>query len=149
MKVGLVAAGISLMLAAGITLTLAPGAIAHDEPSYDKGTLLSMDSSACGTAEKQGKTIAGEVLGTDASNKNTQEVLCQEYVLQGDHIVYHIRPTDAKHPVLLPVGEMVEYRIRKDKLYLFDPEGDHKERAYSVVSMQVRPDVKSASNVQP
>lgn len=134
---------------AGLVLMFAPATIAKDAPSYDKGTLLSMDSSACGTAEKQGKTIAGEVLGTDASNKNTQEVLCQEYVLEGDHIVYHIRPTDAKHPALLPVGEMVEFRIHKDKLYLFDPEGDHKERAYSVVSMQVRQDVKDARNIQP
>jgi len=139
-------AGIAI---AGIVLMFAPVTLAKDAPSYDKGTLLSMDSSACGTAEKQGKTIAGEVLGTDSSNKDTQEVLCQEYVLQGDHIVYHIRPEDAKHPALLPVGEMVEFRIRKDKLYLLDPEGDKKERAYSVVSMQVRQDVKDARNVQP
>jgi hypothetical protein len=149
MKAGIAMAGISLMLAAGFTVMVAPTAIAHDAPSYDKGTLLSMDSSACGMAEKQGKTLAGEVLGTDASNKNTQEVLCQEYVLQGDRIIYHIRPMDAKHSVILPVGEMVEFRIHKDKLYLFDPEGDHKERSYSVVSMQVRTDVKDARNVQP
>jgi len=134
---------------AGLVLILAPVALAKDAPSYDKGTLLSMDSATCGVAEKDGKTMAGEILGTDSSHKATQEVLCQEYVLQGDHITYHIRPTDAKHPVLLPVGEMVEYRIRKDKLYLFNPEGDEKERSYSVVSMQVRQDVKDAHNVQP
>ncbi len=149
MKNAIAIAGLSLMLAVGLTVIVAPGAIAKDAPSYYKGTLLSMDSSACGTAEKQGKTLAGEVLGTDSSNKNTQEVLCQEYVLQGDRIVYHIRPEDAKHPVLLPVGEMVEFRVHKDKLYLFDPEGDKKERAYSVVSMQVRPDIKDARNIQP
>ncbi len=149
MKAGIAIAGLNLLLAVGLTVMVAPGANAKDAPNYDKGTLLSMDSSACGTAEKQGKTLAGEVLGTDSSNKNTQEVLCQEYVLQGDRIVYHIRPEDAKHPVLLPVGEMVEFRVHKDKLYLFDPEGDHKERAYSVVSMQVRPDVKDARNIQP
>lgn len=134
---------------AGLFLMLAPAAMAKDNQSYDKGTLLSMDSSTCGMAEKDGKTIGGEIIGTDSSHKATQEVLCQEYVLQGDHIVYHIRPEDAKHPVLLPVGEMVEYRIHKDKLYLMNPEGDKKERAYSVVSMQVRPDVKDARNVQP
>jgi hypothetical protein len=137
---------------AGMFLMLAPATFAKDAPSYDRGTLLSMDSSACGMAEKDGKTLAGEIIGTDSSHKATQEVLCQEYVLQGDHITYHIRPTDAKHPVLLPVGEMVEFRIRKDKLYLFDPESDKKERAYSVVSMQVRQDatdVKDARNIQP
>jgi hypothetical protein len=134
---------------AGLLLMLSPVALAKDNQSYDKGTLLSMDSSACGMAEKDGKTIAGEIIGTDSSHKATQEVLCQEYILQGDHITYHIRPEDAKHPVLLPVGEMVEFRIHKDKLYLMNPEGDKKERAYSVVSMQVRPDVKDARNVQP
>ena len=134
---------------AGLVLMFAPVMMAHEAPSYDKGTLLSMDSSACGTAEKQGKTIAGEILGTDASHKATEEVLCQQYVLQGDRIVYHIRPVDNKHPVLLPVGEAIEFRIHKDKLYLFDPEGDKKERAYSVVSMQVRTDVKDARNDQP
>jgi hypothetical protein len=134
---------------AGLVLMLAPVTLAHDAPSYDKGTLLSMDSSMCGTAEKQGKTVAGEILGTDASHKATEEVLCQEYVLQGDRIMYHIRPVDDKHPVLLPVGEMIEFRIHKDKLYLLDPEGDKKERVYSVVSMQVRTDVKDVRNDQP
>jgi hypothetical protein len=134
---------------AGLFLMFAPVTLAKDAATYDKGTLLSMDSSTCGTAEKAGKSLAGEIVGTDSSHKATQEVLCQEYVLQGDRITYHIRPEDAKHPVLLPVGEIVEFRIRKDKLYLLDPEGDKKERAYSVVSMQVRPDVKDARNVQP
>ncbi|MFY9689328.1 MAG: hypothetical protein WA369_12330 [Candidatus Acidiferrales bacterium] len=134
---------------AGLFLMLAPATFAKDAPNYDKGTLLSMDSSTCGTAEKAGKSLTGEIIGTDSSHKATEEVLCQEYILQGDRITYHIRPMDAKHPVLLPVGEMVEFRIRKDKLYLFDPEGDKKERAYSVVSMQVRQDVKDARNVQP
>ena len=139
MKIGLAAAGIIL---AAATVTLA-----KDGPSYDSGMLLSMDSSKCGTAEKGSKTLAGEVLGTDGEHKATEEVLCQEYVLQGDRIVYHIRPTDAKHPMLLPVGDTVRYRIRKDKMYVLDREGDTKEHEYSVISMTVRPDVKDARNV--
>jgi hypothetical protein len=81
----------------------------------------------------------------DSSHKQVQEMLCQEYVLQGARIVYRIRPTDQKHPVLLPVGESVEFRIHKDKLYLRDPEGDKKEREYVVLSMQPRPDAKDPS----
>jgi hypothetical protein len=99
-------------------------------------------------AEKGSKTVTGEILGTDGEHKSTQEVLCQEYVLQGDRIVYRIRPTDTKHPVLLPVGDAVRYRIHKDKMYVLDREGDHKEREYSVVSMQVRDDVKNARNTE-
>lgn len=121
-----------------LALLAAPILFAKDAPSYDKASLLSMESSTCGTAEKAGKTVTGEILGTDSSRKQTQEVLCQEYVLQSDRIVYRIRPNDQKHPVLLPVGESVEFRIHKDKLYLRDPEGDKKEREYVVLSMQPR-----------
>jgi len=46
---------------------------------------------------------------------------------------------------LLPVGESVEFRIHKDKLYLRDPEGDKKEREYVVVSMQPRAESKSVA----
>jgi hypothetical protein len=122
--------------------------LAKDPPTYDKGMLVGMDSSSCGMAEKGSKTVAGELLGTDGQHKMTQDVLCQEYVLQSDRIVYHIRPSDEKHPVLLPVGEAIEFRIHKDKLYLLNREGDNKEREYSVISMQVRADVKSANNSQ-
>ena len=131
-------------LLAGVLLA-APSATPKDPPTYDKGTLLSMESSTCGMAEKDGKTMAGEVLGTDASRKQTQELLCQEYVLQGARIVYRIRPSDQKHPALLPVGESVDFRIHKDKMYLRDPEGDKKEREYIVLSMQPRPDANTAS----
>ena len=140
MKAGLTIAG---LIFAAATVTLA-----KDPPSYDKGVLLSMASSACGTAEKGSKTVAGEILGTDGEHKNTEQVLCQDYVLQGDRIVYHIRPVDTKHPQLLPVGDSIRYRIHKDKMYVLDREGDTKEREYTVTSMQVRQDVKDARNTQ-
>jgi hypothetical protein len=124
-------------------LLAAPAAFPKDRPVYDKGVLLSMESSTCGTTQKDAKTLAGEILGTDSSHRQTEEVLCQEYVLQSDRTVYRIRPVDQKHPVLLPVGESVDFRIRKDKLYLFDPERDRKERQYIVLSMQPRGDLTS------
>ena len=131
-----------------LTAFSASVALAKEPPSYDKGTLLSMDSSMCGTAEKGSKTVAGELLGTDGEHKNTEQVLCQEYVLQGDRIIYRIRPEDAKHPILLPVGDFVQYRVRKDKMYVLDREDDKKERQYSVISMRVREDVKDARTVE-
>ena len=136
----------TFILVLALTMVSASVALAKDPPSYDKGTLLSMDSSMCGTAEKGSKTVAGEILGTDGEHKNTEQVLCQEYVLQGDRIVYRIRPTDAKHPRLLPVGDAVQFRLHKDKMYVRDREGDQKEREYSVVSMRVREDVKETRN---
>ena len=133
---------------AGLILLVTPTVFAKDVPTYDKGVLLSMDSSSCGTAEKGSKTVAGEILGTDGEHKNTEQVLCQEYVLQGDRIVYHIRPVETKHPQLLPVGDSVQFRLHNDKMYVRDREGDTKEREYSVISMKVREDVKDARNSQ-
>jgi hypothetical protein len=111
---------------------------AKDKPTYEKGVLAQMDSSACGYAEKDGKTLAGQVFGTDGQHKKMQETLCQEYTLRGDRITYHIRPKDDKHPALLPIGETAEFRIHKDKLVLRVPETDGKEREYVVISMTPR-----------
>jgi hypothetical protein len=125
---------IMLALAAS-SVTLCQG---KEHSDYQKGTLLQMDSSSCGYAEKDGKTLVGQIVGTDGQHKKTQEVLCQEYVLQGERIVYRIRPKDDKHPVLLPVGEAAQFRIHRDKMILRVPESDGKEREYLVISMTPR-----------
>jgi hypothetical protein len=124
------------------------------EKSYEKGVLLQMESSPCGSAEKGSKTLAGEILGTDGEHKSTQELLCPEYVLRADRVIYRIRPKDDKHPVLLPIGETAEFRIDKDKLILRVPESNDKEHEYSVVSMNPRTDVQDpraakTASVQP
>src|SRR6266446_10366545 len=115
MKIGMVA-----ILAFATTMSMQ----AKDAPVFEKGILLQMDSSSCGYAEKDGKTIAGQIFGTDGQHKNTKEVLCQEYILKSDRVIYRIRPKDDKHPVLLPVGETAEFRIHKDKMILRVPEAE-------------------------
>ncbi len=127
----------SIILAGLISLST-PVLLAKDPPSYEKGVLLSMDSASCGYAEKDGKTMAGEILGTDSAHKNTEEVLCEEYVLKSRNVIYRIRPKNQKHEVLLPVGDLVEFRLHKDEMLLRDPEGDNKERPFTVVSMRPR-----------
>jgi len=78
----------------------------------------------------------GEVVGTDGAHKKTKEMLCQEYILRGERVLYRIRPRDEKHPVLLPIGEDADFRIEKDRLFLKVTEFDNgKERDYNVVSM--------------
>jgi hypothetical protein len=116
---------------------------AKEPPAYEKAVLVKMDSSTCGYAEKDGKTIAGEIFGTDGQHKNTKQLLCQEYVLQTDRVTYRIQPKDDKHPALLPVGETAQFRIHKDKMLLRVPEADGKEREYIVLSMTPRTDVAS------
>ena len=116
---------------------------AKEPKHYQAGTLLKMDSVACGVDEKDGKSFAGEMLGTDSGHKKSRELLCQEYLLQSEHIIYRIRPRDDKHPVLLPVGERAQFRIQKDKMLLQVEDLDQKERAYNVVSMTPRDSSKS------
>jgi hypothetical protein len=125
------------------------GVCSAREHDYQHGTLLRMDSSSCGSQEKGSKTVAGEIFGTDGQHKQTQELLCQEYILQADHVVYRIRPKDDKHPVLLPIGETAQFRISKDKLILRVPEINDKEHEYIVVSMTPRePDNAAATGTK-
>jgi hypothetical protein len=121
-----------------LALFLVTSASAKNVKVHQTGTLLRMDSAECGLDENSGKSFAGELLGTDSAHKKTHALLCQEYVLQSDHIVYRIRPRDEKHPVLLPVGEQAQFRLDKDKMKLRVEDLDNKERDYVVVSMTQR-----------
>ena len=127
------------ILAAALFLA-ASSAFAKEPVFHQQGTITAMDGVECGVDENSGKSF-GEVLGTDGAHKKTRQLLCQEYVLKTDRVLYRIRPRDEKHPMLLPVGERAEFRIKKDKLLLAVPELDGKEREYSVTSMQmIRPE---------
>src|SRR3984893_14675282 len=125
-------------------LLLAGMAHAKEPKVYQTGKLVQMDSVACGVDEKDGKSFGGEMLGTDSGHKKTHEVLCQEYVLQAERVIYRIRPRDEKHPVLLPVGEKAQFRLVKDKMLLRMEDLDGKEREYLVVSMTPRADSSTA-----
>jgi len=127
-----------------VILSLAAAAYAKEPKPYQTGKLLQMDSVPCGTAEKDAKSFAGEMLGTDSGSKKRQEVLCQEYVLQAARVIYRIRPRDEKHPVLLPVSEQAQFRLQKDKMLLRVEDLDSKEREYIVVSMMPRADSSTA-----
>jgi hypothetical protein len=127
-----------------VILCLASAAYAREPKPYQTGKLLQMDSVQCGIAEKDAKSFAGEVLGTDAGSKKTHELLCQEYILQAERVIYRIRPRDEKHPALLPVGEQAQFRLQKDKMLLRVEDLDNKEREYTVVSMTPRSDSSSA-----
>ena len=125
-------------------LGLASAAYAREPKPYQSGKILQMDSVQCGMAEKDAKSFAGEMLGTDSGSKKTHELLCQEYVVQGQKVIYRIRPRDEKHPVLLPVGEQAQFRLQKDKMLLRVEDLDSKEREYIVVSMTPRSDSSTA-----
>lgn len=121
-----------------LLLAIAASSNAKEPHHYLSGKLLQMSSVPCGMAEKDAKTLTGELLGTDSSHKKTEEVLCQEYILETDAVTYRIRPKDDKHPVLLPVGQQAQFFLSKDKMVLRVEDLDNKDREYLVLSMMPR-----------
>src|SRR4051812_43613814 len=99
-----------------------------------------MTSVNCGMDENRGQGFKSVLLGTDSSHTKSKQVLCQEYTLHapsdktGQQIVYRIRPTEEKHPVLLPIGSEVRFRLKQDRLLLSVVDGDNKERSYFVTA---------------
>jgi hypothetical protein len=108
-------------------LLLASWARAQEPKKYHTGQLLQMESLQCTVFESS---------SSDA--KATDSAMCQEYVLQGDSVLFHLRAKDAKHPVLLPVGKEVGYRIEEGRFFLHLGVGDKKEHEYLVLSMEPR-----------
>jgi hypothetical protein len=125
-------------------LCAATAAYAHQPQPYQTGKLLQMNSVHCGTSQKSDTSALGEIIGTDDRKTKSEDLLCQEYVLQTDSVVYHIRPRDDKHPELLPVGSVAQFRIEKDKLLLRVGSLDDKDHQYVVVSMTPRTDNTTA-----
>jgi len=118
-----------------LAITLLASMAQAKERHYQSGKLLRMDSAPCGMDQKNGKSITGELIGTDSAHMKTKELLCQEYVLETSKVMYRIRPKDDKHPALLPIGEKAQFRLDKDKMLLRVEDLDDKEREYIVVSM--------------
>ena len=127
-------------------LLCASFAHARDQRAPLSGTLLQMDSVECGTDQKSAKSLTGEIIGTDSAHQKMHTLLCQEYLLQTDRIIYRIRPKDDKHPALLPVGEKAQFHIEKDHMKLRVEDLDDKEREYVVVSMTPRVEVQTADS---
>jgi hypothetical protein len=128
---------------------VAAAAQAKEPRHFQSGKLLRMESVKCGTDAKDAKSLAGEMIGTDSAHMKTKELLCQQYVLETDTVIYTIQPKDDKHPVLLPIGEKAQFRLDKDKILLRVEDLDDKEREYFVVSMSPNDSAAQASSESP
>jgi hypothetical protein len=110
-------------------------AFAKEPKAYQDGKLLQMDSVQCGTDEK------------DAKKGKTRELLCPEYTVQTDQVVYRVRPKDNKHSELLPIGQNAQFRLEKNRMLLRIEGFDSKEHEYVVVSIKPRGD--NTANASP
>jgi len=100
-----------------------------------RAMLETMESVPCG-AKQRGLSGLGTIWASAGiTHVKSDEKLCQQYLLRTDDMEYHVRPTDNKHPVVLPVGQEVEYKIKGDKMFVKVPDGDKKTRTCKVVAM--------------
>jgi len=116
-------------------LILAVPGFAKDKKKKNRAMIEKMEAVPCG-AKERGLTGLGSVFASvGATHVDSTEKLCPQYLLRTDDMEYHVRPLD-KHPRLLPVGQEGEYRINKDVLEMYIPDGDHKRRRYQVVAIK-------------
>lgn len=99
----------------------------EEAKKYLHGQLLEAESLQC------------TVFQSSTSDLNAADsTICEEYVLEGEGVLFHLRAKDTKHPVLLPVGKEVTYRMEADRLFLRLTRNDRKEHEYLVVAMEPR-----------
>jgi hypothetical protein len=60
---------------------------------------------------------------------------CQEYVLEGDGVLFHLHPAKVGESTLLPVGKILQYRLVEGHFYL---KLSGRDREFSVVAMEPR-----------
>jgi hypothetical protein len=120
------------ILALSCSLPLFAGNKKHGQ----RAMIEKMEAVPCG-AKEHGMTGLGSVWASiGITSVNSDEKLCPQYMLLSDDMEYHIRPTDHKHPVILPVGKEGEFKIHKDVMEMKIPDGDQKRRRYQVVAMK-------------
>lgn len=111
----------------------------------DRAMLEKMDAVPCG-ASQRGVTGLGSIWASvGITHINSNEKLCPRYLLRGDEMEYEIQPTQKKHPPILPIGQEVVFKIKKDQMSVKCPEGDKKTRTYEIVAMKPTDPERTAS----
>jgi hypothetical protein len=105
----------------GAMLLVASVAFAQDPKPYQAGR-LSLADPACVSQEKS----------------------CQQYVLEADGVVFHIRPKHLKHALSLPEGDRAEFRIQNGNILLRIEGFEDTEREYVVMSIAPRSENNAA-----
>lgn len=125
------------LIATLILLIAVPGFAGDNKKKHANRAMIErMEAVPCG-AKERGLTGLGTLWGSvGVTHVNSDEKLCPQYMLRTDDMEYHVRPLDHKHPVLLPIGQEGEFKVKKDKIDMRVVDGDHKMRHYQVVAMK-------------
>jgi hypothetical protein len=102
----------------------------------ERAMLEKMEAVPCGAKQKGLTGLGSFWASVGVTHVTSDEKLCPQYLLRTDTMDYRIRPTDLRHPVVLPIGHEVVFHIKKDHMLVKVPdEGDEKMRSYEVVAM--------------
>jgi len=85
------------------SILLASTAYAKELKAYQDAKLLQMDSVQCGTDE-------------NAKKGKTHELLCQEYLVQTDQVLYRFAPKTTGIPYWCRIGQNAQFRLDKNKM---------------------------------
>ena len=119
-----------------LTCTFPTIASAKKKKVAPRGMLESMQSVPCG-AKHRGLSGLGSLYGSvGITHVNSDEKLCPQYLVRTDDMDYEIRPKNVKHAAILPVGQEVELKIKKDHMDVKVADGGKKTTTYIVVAMR-------------
>jgi hypothetical protein len=120
-----------------VLVSAAPLSAGDKKKVAERGMLEKMEAVPCGSKQKGVSGIGSIWASAGITDVHSNEKLCPEYLLRTDDMEYQIRPTDGKHPVVLPVGHEGQFKIKKDRMFLsVEDGGDRKTRTYEVVAMK-------------
>jgi len=129
-----------------ILLSAIPANAGGGKKKGERAMVEKMESVPCGAKEK-GVTGLGTIWASAGiTHVDNDEKLCPQYMVITDQMEYHIRPTDTKHPPVLPVGHEVVFKIKKDHMILKAADGDNKQQlTYLVVAMKPNSEVSASA----
>jgi hypothetical protein len=114
-------------------LACAVPALAGSKKKSQRALLEKMDAVPCGEQQK-GVTGLGSIWASvGITHMSSDEKLCPRYLLLTDDTEYEIQPMKKRHPVVLPVGQEVIFKINKDHMTV---KCDKKSHNYEVVAMK-------------
>jgi hypothetical protein len=100
----------------------------------ERAMLEKMEAVPCVAKQKGLAGLGSFWASVGITDVNSHENLCPQYLLRTDDMDYRVRPTNLKHPDILPIGHEIVFKIKKDRMYLKVPDGDAKMRSYQVVA---------------
>jgi len=140
---------IILAIAIVVAVPLSAGVKKKNQP--DRGMLEKMDAVPCGAKQKGLAGLGSFWASLGVTDVHSTEKLCPQYLIRTDDTDYRVRPRDMKHPVILPIGHEVVFKLKKDRMMVKVPDRDQKMRSYEVVGIEPidKPEEHVSSRVNP